>query len=146
VIPAPTFVSTSAVRDALLAEPSISAPLQIARSADVMMQSVGSVTADAPLFRHGTLTAKDLVELTTAGAVGDALGHFFDHNGQHVPWATDELHIGLTLDDIRACPTSALVAGGDEKFVAIRGAVRGHLANVLVTDASTASRLLAVDQ
>jgi DNA-binding transcriptional regulator LsrR (DeoR family) len=107
-----------------------------------MVQSVGTVTDDALLVRHGILTASDLARLRKAGAVGDALGHFFDSTGAPVPWPTDDLHVGLTLDDLRACPTSALVAGGEDKVPAILAAIRGRIANALITDASTATRLM----
>jgi DNA-binding transcriptional regulator LsrR (DeoR family) len=142
IISAPTFVSTTTVRSALIDEPSVRDALNVARAAGLMLQSVGSVTTDALLYRHGTLSAEDLGELQKAGAVGDALGHFFDADGAHVPWPTDDLHIGLTLDELKACPTSALVAGGKDKVVAIRGAIRGGFVNALITDAATAQQLL----
>ena len=142
IISAPTYVSSQIVRDALLEEPSVRAPLELARSAALMIQSVGSLTADAPLFRHGTLSLDDLTALAEAGAVGDALGHFFDAQGRHIPWRTDDLNIGLTLDDLKACPTSALVAGGERKVPAILGALRGGFFNVLITDAATARAVL----
>lgn len=146
VISAPTFVSTPATRQALIDEPTVRASLQVARGAGLMIQSVGTVSPDALLFRHGTLAASDLLRLQGAGAVGDALGHFFDANGTHVPWPTDDLHIGLTLEDMTRCPTSALVAGGPEKVPAISAAVRGRVANVLITNASSAEQLLAFQQ
>jgi len=142
IISAPTFVSTAEVRSALVAEPSVRDSLDVARSAGLMLQSVGTVTNDAPLFRHGTLSAGDLAQLEGAGAVGDALGHFFDANGDHIPWATDDLHVGLTLDDMKQCPMSALVAGGEDKVLAIRAAIRGGIATALITDAATAQRLV----
>ena len=112
IISAPTFVSSPSIRSALVAEPAVSASLEVARKADLMIQSVGSVTTDSLLFQHGTLGSSDLNRLQKAGAVGDALGHFFNADGEHISWPTDELHVGLTLDDMKVCPTSALVAGG----------------------------------
>jgi len=142
IISAPTYVSSRVVRDALLKEPSVQSSLDVARSAALMIQSVGSLTADAPLFRHGTLSLDDLKALAEVGAVGDALGHFFDAEGRHIPWRTDELNIGLTLDDLKACPTGALVAGGERKVPAILAALRGGFFNVLITDATTARAVL----
>lgn len=144
IISAPTFVSSPLVRNALVADPSVRASLALAREAALMIQSVGTVDRDSLLFRHGTLSEDDLATLREAGAVGDALGHYFDADGCHIPWPTDELHVGLTLEDLKACPTSALVAGGEEKVLAIRGALRGGFVNVLITDAATAARLLEV--
>jgi DNA-binding transcriptional regulator LsrR (DeoR family) len=144
IISAPTFVSTPAMRSALVAEPSVRDSLDAARSAGLLLQSVGSVSTDALLFRHGMLTAADLTTLRGAGAVGDALGHFFDADGVHVPWRIDDLHVGLTLDEMKRRPSSALVAGGDDKVLAIRGAIRGGFANTLITDAATAERLLDI--
>ena len=144
IISAPTFVSTAAIRSALIVEPSVRDSLDVARKAGLMLQSVGTVTTDALLYRHGTLSASDLAQLDKAGAVGDALGHFFDANGTHVPWPTDDLHVGLTLEELKDCPTSALVAGGEDKVVAIRAAIRGGFANTLITDADTAQVLLDV--
>ena len=142
IITAPTFVTEPATRDALLAEPAVCASLQRARSADLVVQSVGTVNRDALLYQHGTLSDDDLDQLQQMGAIGDALGHFFDEKGGHVPWPTDDVHIGLTLEDLRKLPTSVLVAGGSDKARVIRAALRGGYFNVLITDADTAGLLL----
>lgn len=141
-ISAPTFVSDSALRDRLLEEPSIARALDRARQSDIVMQSVGTVSESALLRIHEVLTDRDLDELRADGAVGDALGHYFDVDGCHVPFWTDDTHIGLTLDDLKKVPLSALVAGGPEKFQAIAGALRGGFFNVLVTDVETARALV----
>lgn len=141
-ISAPTFVSDPALRDRLLQEPSIARALERARQSDIVMQSVGTVSESALLRIHDVLTDKDLDELRTRGAVGDALGHYFDAEGRHVPFWTDDIHIGLTLDELTKVPLSALVAGGAEKIPAIAGALRGAFFNVLITDAETARALI----
>ena len=141
-ISAPTFVSEPALRDRLLEEPSIARGLERARQSDIVMQSVGTVSESALMRIHDVLTDKDLDELRARGAVGDALGHYFDANGSHVPFWTDDMHIGLTLDDLTKVPLSALVAGGRDKLPAIAGALRGAFFNVLITDAETARALL----
>jgi len=144
IVSAPTFVSDANLRDRLLSEPSVSATLDVARGADVVIQSVGTVTDDALLYHHGTLDKSDLRELRAVGAIGDALGHYFDADGKHVPFRTDDVHIGLTLDDLRKLPTSVLVAGGRDKVQVIHAAIKGGYFNVLVTDSETATQLLAM--
>lgn len=140
---APTFVSDRALRDRLVTEPSIARALEVARRSDVVLQSVGTATGSALLHIHGVIGVEDLEQLRAAGAVGDALGHYFDAEGRHVPFRTDDIHVGLTLEDLRRVPTSVLVAGGPEKLEAIRGALRGGYFNVVITDLSTADALIA---
>lgn len=140
---APTFVSDRGLRDRLVNEPSIARALDVARRSDVVLQSVGTATGSALLHIHGVIGVEDLEQLRAAGAVGDALGHYFDAEGRHVPFRTDDIHIGLTLEDLRRVPTSVLVAGGPEKLEAIRGALRGGYFNVVITDMSTADALIA---
>jgi len=142
IVSAPTFVSDPTLRDGLLSEPSVSATLSVARNADIVVQSVGTVATDALLYHHGTLDQNDLRELHSAGAVGDALGHYFDAQGNHVPFRTDDAHIGLTLEDLRKLSTSALIAGGKDKVPAIRAAIAGGYFNVLITDSEAATQLL----
>ncbi|MGH9136749.1 MAG: sugar-binding transcriptional regulator [Acidimicrobiales bacterium] len=141
-VAAPTFVSDAALRDRLVREPSIARALERARQSDIVVQSVGTVSESALLRIHGVLTDSDLAELRGRGAVGDALGHYFDADGRHVPFRTDDIHIGLTLDDLGKVPLSALVAGGAEKQQSIAGALRGGFFNVLVTDADSARAML----
>jgi deoxyribonucleoside regulator len=141
-ISAPTFVSDPSLRDRLLQEPSIARALDRARQSDIVIQSVGTVSESALMRIHDVLTDEDLDELRARGAVGDALGHYFDADGRHVPFWTDDMHVGLTLDDLTKVPLSALVAGGSEKLPAIAGALRGAFFNVLITDIDTARALM----
>lgn len=139
---APTFVSDRSLRDRLVQEPSIARALERARRSDIIIQSVGTVSGSALLHIHGVIGVEDLEQLHAAGAVGDALGHYFDASGQHVPFRTDDIHIGLTLEDLKRAPVSVLVAGGAEKLPAIRGALSGGYFNVLITDIGTARALV----
>lgn len=139
---APTFVTDRELRDRLVEEPSIASALEQARQSDIILQSVGTVSESALLHIHGVVTDDDLEELRTRGAVGDALGHYFDGEGRPISFRTDDIHVGLALEDLRNVPTSVLVAGGPEKVQAIRGGLLGGFFNVLVTDISTAQQLI----
>jgi DNA-binding transcriptional regulator LsrR (DeoR family) len=140
---APTFVSDAELKGRLMREPSVIVALERARSAQIVIQSVGPVDRSALLFLHRYITESDLEELRRAGAVGDALGHYFDARGQHISYYTDEHVIGLDLQDLKQIPWSVVIAGGPEKMRPIEAAISGKLFNVLITDRRTALALLA---
>jgi DNA-binding transcriptional regulator LsrR (DeoR family) len=142
---APTFVSSPTLKSELISEPSVKKALQRARKSDIILQSVGPVDESALLFLHGCLDEDDLEELRNKGAVGDALGHYFDRQGHPVPSFTDQLMIGLDLEDLTRVPWSVVIAGGPEKVPVIAAALRGEFFNVAVTDAETARQLLDVE-
>jgi len=50
--------------------------------------------------------------------------------------------VGLEFEQIRQIPCTIGVAGGMAKLAAIRGALKGRLLNVLVTDVYVARRIL----
>ena len=139
---APNLVSNAEVQKALLNEPSISAALERARKCDIVIQSIGTVDDSAILFVEKKITLAELDSLRKAGAVGDALGHYFDINGELVDTFVDDRIIGIDLYDLKKIPWSVLVAGGETKNLAIRSAMKGSFFNVLVTSAGTARHLL----
>jgi lsr operon transcriptional repressor len=77
--------------------------------------------------------------------VGDALGHYFDANGDPVSTFLDDRVIGLGLDDLKRIPWSVVVAGGQEKQKVVQAALQGGYFNVLITDTDTAAYLLNQD-
>ncbi len=143
IISAPTYVSSPEIKQTLVVEPTISEALEHARNADIAMQSVGTLDADSVLVQQEAIDANALAELTRRGAVGDALGYFFDEAGNHLYWSTDDVKIGLALHDLARLDISVLVAGGQRKHRPILGALRGGWFNVLLTDADTARFLVA---
>jgi DNA-binding transcriptional regulator LsrR (DeoR family) len=54
----------------------------------------------------------------------------------------NERVIAIELADLTHVDRVVGIAGGRRKFAAIRGALRGRLINVLITDRSTAERLV----
>src|SRR5262249_23464361 len=87
------------------------------------------------------LSVADLASLRQQGAVGDVCLRFFDTNGNPVANSLDRRVIGLRLEQSRKVGRSVGIAGGEQKFEAIRGALLGKLINVLITDRRTAERL-----
>lgn len=138
---APFLVASSEIREALLQDGAIGGALEQARKSDLAIFSVGTPDDFALLHQYNLMTAEELSELRALGAVGDALGRFYNLEGQEIITSFRDRVIGLSIDELRAIPTRILVAGGPKKHQAIWAALKGKLANVLITDVDTAQWL-----
>ena len=74
--------------------------------------------------------------------MGDVLLRFFDAQGAPVDTPLNQRVISMRPEQLRRVDRSIGVAGGERKFDAIWGALRGGWVNVLVTDYLTARRLV----
>jgi DNA-binding transcriptional regulator LsrR (DeoR family) len=91
------------------------------------------------------LSPAERAELEASGAVGDVCARFYDRSGQAVSSVVNERVLAVTLDDLRAIPTVAGIAAGQEKALGILGALRGQIIDVLVCDQAAARSVLALD-
>lgn len=142
ILPAPGIVPTPEVRAALLADPQIADTLALAARADVALVGIGRPTPDSVVMQARILDEATMETLKAQGAVGDIGLRFFDAGGQPVEHEINDRIIGLTLAQWASIPRVIGVAEGAEKFDVIRAALRGHLIDVLITDLTTAQRLL----
>ncbi len=141
--PSPLVVSSSELRDSLLAEPSIREIYRMTEHADMSIVGIGATEDNATVLRNGILSKNELALLKMQGAVGDILNHFYDRNGELVDSSIENRIISTSLDDLQNRKNVVGVAAGSEKIEAIRAALaRGYL-NVLITDEETARSLLA---
>jgi DNA-binding transcriptional regulator LsrR (DeoR family) len=113
------------------------------KSMSVALVGIGSVTPSKMLVASGNVfSAKELKSLSDRGAVGDICLRFFDANGAPVVTPLNDRVIAIELSELRPVDRVVGIAGGRRKFAAIRGALRGRRVNVLITDRSTAERLV----
>lgn len=141
---APMLVASPLVRDGLLRDPHIRATLEVARSADTMVVSVGTIDRRSGQYRTGYLDDGDLEAIRARGAVGDICGSYFSRDGSPVPLEMNERTIAIGFEEMRAIPNRIGVSGGPGKALANIGAVRAGLLNVLITDEDTAAEMLGI--
>jgi DNA-binding transcriptional regulator LsrR (DeoR family) len=118
--------------------------LERARRVDLALVSVGDVSEEATLFRQGLLPRSALASLQAAGAVGDVLCHFIDAEGKVVDHPVNRRVVAVDLDDLRRVPRIVVAAGGRRKVAAIRAALKGTGAGVLITEEGAARGLLGI--
>ena len=141
---APAIVRSVAVRRALLGDPSIHSALDAARRSDLALVGIGQMEPAATLPQGGHVSPVDWRLLVEQGAVGNMNTRFFDADGRPLA-ALERRTIAVEWRDLRAISTVVAVASGIEKVAAISGALRSECVDVLITDETTATRLLMDD-
>lgn len=122
--------------------PQLAEALRLARSADLYVIGIGTLSLDEIYVSTGLIKESDLRALRREGAVGDICGNFFDGNGRPRPGLFQDRVVGVRLDDLRRARLALACAGGEEKGAALFGALAGRWINGLVTDEFTARNVL----
>jgi DNA-binding transcriptional regulator LsrR (DeoR family) len=141
-------LASEAVAAGMLKEPAIERVLDRARSVQLAFVGIGAlhVGSSQDLLAAADLSADEQRLLRTRGAVGEICARLFDIEGCPVAIPFDGRVAAVTLEELRSIPEVVGVAFGREKAGAIRGAARGGLVDVLVTDERTARSVLRMDR
>jgi DNA-binding transcriptional regulator LsrR (DeoR family) len=143
LLPAPGVVGSAGARDVLIHDRFVREAMRLFSSVTLALVGIGSIEPSKLLAASGNVFSPDeLDRLRAHGAVGDVFLRFFDAAGQPVSTPLDDRVIAMELQQLRKIDRVVGVAGGARKTAAIRGALRGGLVNVLITDRFTAERLL----
>ncbi|WP_213712818.1 sugar-binding transcriptional regulator [Cedecea lapagei] len=141
-IPAPLYADSEEDRDMWCRHKVYQRVTDRALTANVAFLGVGEVDIGCPLNAEGFITDDQVNMLHRQGVAGEMLGHFFDHGGQRVYSELDALLTSVPLQSDNPRKIIAF-SGGARKFAAIKAALTGRWMSGLVTDESTAVRLLA---
>jgi len=126
-------------RDALLGDATTAEHLALWDRIDVALVGIGMPHAgDAGQGRlQVTHHEQALVQ-----AVGDVIRHYYDLDGNLLPWDGETRLVAVSPAQLRAVPLVVGVAASTSKAAAILGAIRAKLINALVTDMRTAQAVL----
>ena len=90
----------------------------------------------------GYYKKEDIEEIKNSGIVGDICLQMYDIEGNtNYPYYNDKV-FGIKLESLKKVKRVVGISAGEEKVDAIKGALRGKLVNVLVTNSKTAKLLL----
>lgn len=128
---APLFVQNKETRDSLVQDNNIKESLELAKNADVILTSVGSVVYKS---WSNYLSSKSLEILEKKGVIGHIGGHFFDINGYELNTSLSGRMIGVDTTDLKNCKETICIALGEKKSEAVLGAIRGSYIKTLVID------------
>jgi DNA-binding transcriptional regulator LsrR (DeoR family) len=142
-IPMPVLVTSRKAKDLMLQEPTIAEALANAEKVDLALVGIGDVSRDSNAVRSGYLSAEQVAEMRSKGAVGEVLMSCYDARGHAVRMSFQDRVTALDLGQIAKIPCVVAVAFGPRKLTALRGALSGDFVHGLVTDRATAEALLS---
>ncbi len=141
-LPVPYIANSVADRNVLMAQRVVRETLALAARADVFFMSLGECDRSGFLFEKSFLSKSELDDLHRAGAVGDAMGTFFDRNGQPVKSELNQRSLALDLKHLHGRDV-ILLCGGRTKAKGARGILRAGFVSGLIVDGDTAFEMCA---
>jgi len=139
---APVRLRDPAAVEALRSDPVVAETLELINEVNVVLAGVGS-WGDPPVSRMiECFNDVEIRALRQHGIVADLCGFLLDADGRP-PTSFDNQRIGISLRQLDAAETVLAVCGGSEKHQALKAVLRSGLVDILVTDAGSASYLLA---
>lgn len=140
-LPLPVIFDNKATKEQVDKDRYIKRILELGRHANIALFSVGTVRPNALFFRLGYTDIQEQ-EKIQRNSVGDICSRFFDVEGRVCNRELDERTVGITLSELRDKEYSIMISGGEGKINAIKAALKGRYANVLITDQFTGKALL----
>mgnify|MGYP003369291949 CR=1 FL=1 len=140
-LPLPTLFSDLSTKLIVLKDPFISNIVKMGEKTNIALFTVGAAGENALLYKLGFFSPRDKRALAKVAA-GDICSRLIDDKGQICDATLDARTNSIQLEILKQKDTRILVAGGESKLRAIKAALAGGYANVLITDQFTAYELL----
>jgi deoxyribonucleoside regulator len=137
---APGMVNGKSARRLILSDPNIQATVEMFKKVAISVLGVGALTTGTTsrLLYEGFIDPELHQQLRDQGAVGDVLSYIYRLDGSILAGSLEDRLIAMSLRDHLKVPYRVGIASGEAKALAIEGAMRGGLVNVLVTDSKAA--------
>lgn len=120
--------------------------LRLSKNCNIYLVGIGSVSSNELYVRSKLISAEELQYAEQNGAVGNICASFYKIDGTECHTSFDDRVVGINLMDLKRAPFSIGISGGDDKIYPIIGALYGKYINVLITDQSTATKVLEYSQ
>lgn len=146
LLSAPGVAQSREAKLVLLGDTYLRETMELFEKVTLSIIGIGPIEPSSMLAKSGNVfSTRELEAVKDAGGVGDIGLRFFDVDGQPVKMPLDERVIGMTLDDLSKIDRVIALAGGQSKTLAIHGALKSGVIDLLVTDKFTAERLASDD-
>ncbi|MCY9853490.1 sugar-binding transcriptional regulator [Vibrio mediterranei] len=145
---APAYAENKDQKLAFMQNATVKQTLDLARKADMAIVGVGDMSENSYMVDLGWFTADEVVQSRlNQGVVGDFAGYdFFDIQGQAANTVMSDRVIGLGLEEFRVISEVIAIASENSKPMALLGALRTGVIDVVATSVSNALTVLNLDE
>lgn len=140
-IHAPLFVGNPKAKEALLQDQHIKQTLALAHRVDIVLTGIGSLS-DETRTSSSYLTPEAINQLKAQGAIGHICAQHYDIHGNILDTDIHKGLIGISLHSLHNIKQVVGIAYGESKVEPLLGALRGKYINTLITDTTTANKVL----
>lgn len=139
---APVVVEHEMTKQMLMKERSIQASFELMKKCNVAVIGVGELTEQSTMCTRGHITKEDIRVLREAGFVGDLAMNPIRADGSWDSCPLTERSLNASMECLKHIKSVILVACGDSKIDAIHAAMRTGCIDILITDETTARKVL----
>lgn len=141
---APAYLESKEACELFMRNNVIKDTLDRARRADIALVGIGDMNEQSYMVQLGWFTSQDVNEARNRqGVIGEIAGYgFFNLAGEVVDTVMSNRVIGLSLDDLRKIPCVIGIASENTKAIAILGALRTGIIDIIATSASNVNTVL----
>jgi len=143
LVNSPAILDSRETRESLETESNFLQVRALWAQLDTAIMSVSGLDDSASVARLGIFSPAERASLRERGVVCATNFHMLDARGNPVQNDISDRILNLDLETLRSLRNVIIIARGMHKVRAIRAALAGRIAHVLITDRETAERLLA---
>ncbi len=138
----PIYAKSVEAHEALSAHMILDPMIKKWKEVNIALAAVGTAGEESIYRIAGMLEKKEMEELIKKGAVGSIYGRWYDTDGQFIESDINRRVFGVPLEIAREIPKRILITAGLNKIQAIRGGLNTRLCDLIITEETTAKKLL----
>ena len=142
-IQAPAVLETPSLAQQLMRESYIAETINLAKNAEIVLSSVGSLTDNlSSMERSGYIKKENRTKYLANGAIGHSLARLINENGEPIEHPYNNSVVGVSIDVLRNAKWSVGIGANPLKAPVFIAAIKGRHFNVLIVDDGTAREIL----
>lgn len=142
ILYAPAVVENKETKDAIIKDDSFRRTIENMEKCNIILAGIGELKPDTTLYECRYNNEQYKEHLMRHHCVGDIGFRWYDIEGRAVEHEFNDRMIGYNILKNKNNALVIGIAGGNKKYEAITGALKGKYLNVLITDSEMANRLI----